>query len=166
MYGKHFQAGSLGGHFVVDYKGRICSCGNKGCVEALSSSFFLPRIIREHDHLSDGFRKIAEGLDFKEIFQMASRGNEDALLIRNECIEVWSAAVINFIHAYDPEIVILGGGIMKSADIIMPYLEERVEYLAWTPSEKVVVAASQLGDLAAFYGLKYCLDHLTDIKQS
>ena len=42
LYGQHFQAGSLGGHFVLDYKGRRCSCGNKGCVEALSSSFFLP----------------------------------------------------------------------------------------------------------------------------
>lgn len=39
LYGQHFQAGSLGGHFVLDYKGRRCSCGNKGCVEALSSSF-------------------------------------------------------------------------------------------------------------------------------
>lgn len=48
MYGKHFQAGSLGGHFVVDYKGRLCSCGNKGCVEALSSSFFLHKIIKDH----------------------------------------------------------------------------------------------------------------------
>ena len=51
---------------------------------------------------------------FKEIFQLAEQGNRDALLVRNECIEIWGAAVINFIHAYDPEVVILGGGIMNS----------------------------------------------------
>ena len=56
MYGKHFQAGSLGGHFVVDYKGRLCSCGNKGCVEALSSSFFLHKIIKDHACLSPSFK--------------------------------------------------------------------------------------------------------------
>ena len=33
----------------------------------------------------------------------------ETLLVRNECIEIWGAAVINFIHAYDPEVVILGG---------------------------------------------------------
>ena len=38
-----------------------------------------------------------------------NKGNRDALLVRNECIEIWGAAVINFIHAYDPEVVILGG---------------------------------------------------------
>ena len=42
MYGKHFQAGSLGGHFVVDYKGRLCSCGNKGCVEVNLKNRYVP----------------------------------------------------------------------------------------------------------------------------
>jgi len=157
MYGKHFQAGSLGGHFVIDYKGRRCSCGNKGCVEALSSSFFLPGIIKEHPDLSDSFKQKAGELDFKEIFSMAREGDKDALLLRNECLDVWSAAIITFIHAYDPEMVILGGGIMNSAGIIMPYLEKRVSGLVWTPSEKVHLRASKLGDYAALYGLKYCL---------
>ena len=48
LYGQHFQAGSLGGHFVLDYKGRRCSCGNNGCVEALSSSFLLTDHCQEH----------------------------------------------------------------------------------------------------------------------
>ena len=121
MYGKHFQAGSLGGHFVVDYKGRLCSCGNKGCVEALSSSFFLHKIIKDHACLSPSFKMSSQNYDFKEIFQLAEQGNRDALLVRNECIEIWGAAVINFIHAYDPEVVILGGGIMNSHKVIESY---------------------------------------------
>lgn len=39
LVGHHHQAGSLGGHMVVDYRGRRCSCGNIGCVEAMASSF-------------------------------------------------------------------------------------------------------------------------------
>lgn len=157
MYGKHFQAGSLGGHFVVDYKGRLCSCGNKGCVEALSSSFFLHKIIEDHALLSPSFKIVSQTYDFKEIFQLAELGDKDALLVRNECIEIWGAAVINFIHAYDPEVVILGGGIMNSHKVIVPYIEERVLKYAWTPSEKVSVVVSGLGDYAALYGLEYCL---------
>ncbi|WP_300704457.1 ROK family protein [Bacteroides sp.] len=157
MYGKHFQAGSLGGHFVVDYKGRLCSCGNKGCVEALSSSFFLHKIIKEHASISPDFKAVSHNYDFKEIFQLAESGDKDALLIRNECIAIWGAAVINFIHAYDPEVVILGGGIMNSHKVIVPYIEERVQKYAWTPSGKVPVVVSSLGDYAALYGLEYCL---------
>ena len=64
LYGQHFQAGSLGGHFVLDYKGRRCSCGNKGCVEALSSSFFLPTIIREHALLTEVLPRLEAQEDY------------------------------------------------------------------------------------------------------
>ena len=157
MYGKHFQAGSLGGHFVIDYKGRLCSCGNKGCVEALSSSAFLRQIIKDHDALSPLFKSQSQNYNFKTIFQLAEQGNKDAQIVRDECIEIWGAAVINYIHAYDPEIVILGGGVMNSYNIIVPHIEKRVAEYAWTPSEKVTVATSSLGSCAALYGLEYCL---------
>ena len=69
-------------------------------MEALSSSFFLHKIIMDHACLSPSFKMSSQNYDFKEIFQLAEQGNRDALLVRNECIEIWGAAVINFIHAY------------------------------------------------------------------
>lgn len=155
LYGQHFQAGSLGGHFVLDYKGRRCSCGNKGCVEALSSSFFLPTIIREHALLSESFKRDADIYDFKRIFRLAQEGNTDALLIRNECMDIWASAIITYIHAYDPEVVILGGGILKSQEVIIPYISKRVDELAWCPSGKVPIVPAILGDDAALFGLEY-----------
>ena len=44
LRGKHFQAGCLGGHLGVNHKGRLCACGNIGCVEAEASSWSLPAI--------------------------------------------------------------------------------------------------------------------------
>lgn len=155
LYGQHFQAGSLEGHFVLDYKGRRCSCGNKGCVEALSSSFFLPTIIREHALLSESFKRDADIYDFKRIFRLAQEGNTDALLIRNECMDIWVSAIITYIHAYDPEVVILGGGILKSQEVIIPYISKRVDELAWCPSGKVPIVPAILGDDAALFGLEY-----------
>ncbi|MDH6306528.1 glucokinase [Parabacteroides sp. PF5-5] len=159
LYGQHFQAGSLGGHFVLDYKGRSCSCGNKGCAEALASSFFLPVIIRQHPDLSDSFKEMAGQITFKEIFQMATDGDDDALLLRNECMDVWSAAIITYIHAYDPEVLILGGGVMNSAEVIIPYIKEKVYRLAWCPSEKVPIVPAELSENAALLGLEYRLTH-------
>lgn len=157
LYGKHFQAGSLGGHFVADYHGRTCSCGNRGCVEALSSSSFLPEIIREDSSLSEACRRQAESYDFNRLFALWREGNADALTICNKCMDVWAAGIISYIHAYDPEIVILGGGVMQSGDIILPYLQRRIDSLAWCPSEKVHLAASELGDNAAILGIGYGL---------
>lgn len=155
LYGQHFQAGSLGGHFVLDYKGPRCSCGNKGCVEALSSSFFLPTIIREHPLLSDSFKKEGETYDFKQIFSLALKGNKDALLLRDECMDIWVSAIVTYIHAYDPEIVILGGGVLRSQNVIIPYINKRVDELAWCPSGKVPIIPAVLGDEAALFGLEY-----------
>lgn len=158
LYGQHYQAGSLGGHFVIDYKGRTCTCGNKGCVEAMSSSFFLPVIIREHTQLSDSFKKLADKIDFKEIFGLAKSGDKDALLLRDECMDIWSAAIVTYIHAYDPEIVVLGGGIMNSAEVIIPYIQERVDRYAWCPSSGVQIVPAQLTENAALQGLYFCLN--------
>lgn len=163
LYGKHYQAGSLGGHFVVDYKGRDCTCGNKGCVEALASSFFLPNIIKDHPQVSLSFKAQAEQFDFKQIFTLAEKGDSDASLIRNECMEVWSAAFITLIHAYDPEVFIFGGGVLKSSATIIPYIEKRLEQYAWCPSGKVSIRVSALGDQAALYGLCFCL--INEIKK-
>lgn len=158
LYGQHYQAGSLGGHFVIDYKGRSCTCGNRGCVEAMASSFFLPVIIRQHPQLSDSFKQLADTIDFRGIFDMAATGDKDALLLRNECMDIWSAAIVTYIHAYDPEIVVLGGGIMNSAQVIIPYVRERVDHYAWSPSFKVGIVPAQLSENAALHGLRFCLN--------
>ncbi|MDR1593440.1 MAG: ROK family protein [Prevotellaceae bacterium] len=157
LYGKHFQAGSLGGHFVIDHKGRRCTCGNKGCVEALASSSFLAEIIRSDETLSCACRSQADTYDFNRLFALWREGDADAVAICNACMDVWAAGIVNYIHAYDPEVVILGGGVMQSADIIIPRLQERVDALAWCPSGKVRLTVSELGSNAAILGMEYKL---------
>ena len=70
-------------------------------------------------------------------------------------MDVWSAEIVTYIHAYDPQVIVLGGGIMKSKDVILPYIRERVERLAWCPTEKVKIVASELGDNAAVLAAEY-----------
>lgn len=64
------------------------------------------------------------------------QGEPEATLLCQDCMDVWAAAIINYIHAYDPEIIVIGGGIMRSADIILPYLKERIDRLVWSPEMK------------------------------
>lgn len=155
LYGQHYRAGSLGGHLTVDYKGRQCTCGNIGCVEAHASSFFLPQIVCNNEKLSLKFRKDTTNYDFKNLFEQASSGVVDAKQVVENCMDVWSVAIVNYIHAYDPQMVILGGGIMKSKNLILPYIRDKVNTLAWCPEEKIEIVASTLGDNAALVAAEY-----------
>ncbi len=130
LRGKHFQAGVLGGHISLNYKGRKCTCGNIGCAEAHGGTWSLPHIITISPLFGTSILKQALVLDFETLFAAASENDPLALEVMEDCIEVWSAAIVNLIHAYDPELVILGGGVLKSADKILPPITRRVHALA------------------------------------
>lgn len=155
LYGRNWCAGSLGGHLTLQYRGRRCTCGNIGCVEAHSASFFLPQIVGENESLAEEFRNDSANYIYKTLFDKYRTGDADAVKVLHECMDVWAAAIVNYIHAYDPETVVVGGGIMKSADIILPYLQEKVNSLAWCPGEEVRIVASALGDDAALLAVEH-----------
>lgn len=144
LRGRHFQAGCLGGHISVQYEGRPCTCGNNGCLEAYGSTWSLAGRV--------------EGVaDFEGLFNAAESGNAAALRVRQDCYDIWSAGIVNLIHAYDPEVVVLGGGVLARADDILPYVTEKVHRHAWTPWGKVSIRATQLHGDAGVLGVTHCL---------
>jgi glucokinase len=152
LRGKHAQAGCIGGHLPVRLDGRKCTCGAIGCAEAEASGWSLPMLVREWKDIEDSPLSRYENIGFRELFAEATRGDSIAREIRDHCLRVWATVTVGLVHAYDPEIVILGGGVMKSADAILPYIESHVQKYAWTPWGKVKVHAAELGDDAALLG--------------
>lgn len=152
LRGRHFQAGCLGGHLGANYKGRICSCGNIGCVEAEASSWALPAICAAHPLYAESPLAALPVISFERLFQIAAAGDACALSVRDACIQVWSAGAVSMVHAYDPEVLILGGGIMNSAREILPAISEYIDRHAWTPWGKVMVRAATLMDRASLIG--------------
>lgn len=155
LKGKHFQAGNLGGHFTVSHRGAVCTCGNIGCMEAEASTWRLPELIRSHPSYLSSSLKNEEILDYEALFRNAGQHDSLSEEILEHCFSVWSAGIITMIHAYDPEIVILSGGIMKSASVILPELQDRVNRYAWTPWGKVKLVRAEHSDTAALYGSDY-----------
>lgn len=153
LRGKHFQAGILGGHFMVNLKGDQCNCGNYGCAEAEASTWNLQKIVQRYPEYSDSLLFDRPQIDFKVIFQLAAAQDPLAQLVSTECLEVWSACALNMIHAYDPEILILGGGIMGSRDIILPYIQQKVNGNAWATWGEVRVLEASLINTAALLGV-------------
>ncbi|MGB0051382.1 MAG: ROK family protein, partial [Terracidiphilus sp.] len=152
LRGKHAQAGCIGGHLPVRLDGRKCTCGAIGCAEAEASGWALPLLVKEWAGVENSPLNRCENIGFRELFTEAARGDKIACEIRDHCLRVWATVTVGLVHAYDPEIVIFGGGVMKSADEILPYIQSHVHRYAWTPWGKVEVRAAELGGNAALLG--------------
>ncbi len=152
LRGAHFQAGCFGGHIPVNFRGPLCSSGNIGCAEAEASGWALPRAAGEWPDFNTSALAGKEKPEFKALFNAAAHGDHVAIEIGQHCLDVWASNIVALVHAYDPEIVVIGGGVMKSADVIVPPLQKHLDQHAWTAWGKPQVRAAVLGDKATLLG--------------
>jgi glucokinase len=158
LRGKHFQAGCLGGHFTINFQGHPCNCGNIGCVETEASSWRLPQQAMDDDAFYQSLLSGTDAIDYEKLFTLAKRNDILADKLVDHSLLAWSCCVLNLIHAYDPEMVIMGGGIMRSEDVILPYIQGHVHKYAWTPWGKVEVKKAKDIDNTALLGTSYLLN--------
>ena len=146
------RAASLLGHSSVDHRGSSGRCGNPGCAEDLASTATLPARAREHPAFAASKLVGAEKIDFETLVQNAAAGDVCARELWAESIQVWATVLQNAVLAYDPELVVLGGGVLRSANVILPalqtHLQEHLPALPWP----VPVVAAALGDDAPLLG--------------
>ena len=149
--GRSGQASVLGGHTTVSLDGPICICGNIGCAEALASTWALPRLVAELG--SAGAALAAEPVfGFEPLFRLAHGGDPGAVRLRDNCLRVWSIAALNMIHAYDPSVVLVTGGVLAAADEILPAVRARIARHGWVARGAPDVRAGMLGPNAALLG--------------
>lgn len=159
LRGKHNLAGILGGHFSAGSLDVLCNCGNAGCLEAHASHWALPRLIRGHPQYGSSVLKEQEDLSYLTLLQAASSGDRVAIELEDQLIKYWGAGLVNLVHAYDPELIVLSGGLMKSADRILPRLTNYVHKFAWAPWGKVRFAAAANPELSVLLGVSFLLEN-------
>lgn len=153
LQSKHGLAGMIGGHLPIVLDGKLCSCGNLGCAETEGSTEFLERIYRERSGTSGGDASTnGTSKGFAELFEAVDSGDVAAARVLNHCIRAWSVLTVALIHAYDPEVVVLGGSVMKRAADILPHVQAYVDEHAWTPGRTVPLRTSVFGSDAALLG--------------
>jgi glucokinase len=145
------QGGNLGGHIPLSINGRQCTCGAIGCMEAEASTWALPFIVRDWPGIAASPLATSPQINFKLLFALADSGDPCARDILHHCIHIWSVGTVGLIHAYGPELVVFGGGMMQRADLILPQLTAYVHRHAWTPSGPVRILPASLGNNAALY---------------
>ncbi len=150
---RNHLAGNLGGHMCIDYSGDICNCGSTGCAETIASTWALPaRISSLHRKESSYKRETMKFNDFRSLFKAAAKGDKLALKIEKDCLSAWSAVLINMIYAYDPEIIVLSGGVLGSAGRIIPYLKNEIDKCTWLKKNNIQLVVAQHPDWAGVMG--------------
>ena len=135
--GKHCQAGVLMGHIPLKAHGRKCTaCGvGEGCAEAQASTWALSRIVRESE--AESPLKKEPVVNFEVLKRCYEQGDPLARSIFSECCEYWSNLLIAMICAYDPELIVLSGGVLNWGEELTERLRSEVLRRAWTPWGKL-----------------------------
>jgi glucokinase len=152
LRGAHAHAGCLGGHLTVKFDGRLCHCGNIGCAEAEASGWALPQIFEAWPGARRSKLATLRHFGFRELFAQVYSNDRVACEIRDHCLRVWSANAVSLVHSYDPEVVVVGGGVSQAADQIIPFMQEYIDRHTWSSWGKPQVRAASLGSSAALLG--------------
>ena len=147
------RAGGLAGHLGVDWQGRMCSCGNRGCAEAEASTASLDAICREWDGFAaSALSRTVDAIDYRRLYEAVDGGDRVAREVLDRCIGVWSALTVSLIHAYDPRVIVFGGGVMHRHETILPRVRDFVSRHAWLGKDVVAIVPAALGPVAALLG--------------
>ncbi len=158
LRGPHFLAGNLGGHMIIQPGGVPCACGVRGCVEAETGSARLPERARRHPGFADSVLKDAEAIDYKAVFSAAAAGDRVAVELRDRALELWGALCVNLARSFDLEAILIGGGIMGSADVIIPSLQHFCDEHADMPWGRITIKPTEHPDHMALLGAEWLIN--------
>lgn len=102
--GAHGSAGEVG-HMIIDPNGPLCGCGQRGCVEAICSGTNIEK---------------RYGISVRQLLEAAAEGDQHGVHVADEMATAMGTALINVANLYDPEVIVIGGGITKSWSVVQP----------------------------------------------
>jgi len=125
------QAGEFG-HVKLRESGSLCSCGDRGCLETLASGPSIARRAREalargSGPLRDLYDRDPALVTGDRVAEAARAGDLLALGVWNESMADLGAGVATVMNLFNPDVVVIGGGVSRSADLLLPRVREVIE---------------------------------------
>jgi len=157
------------GHMVVSPGGPRCNCGREGCLEALASGTAIAR--RAAERLSQGERSQmlemvngkVERITAELVARAAHEGDALARQVLQEAGEWLGIGVVNLILLFDPEVVIIGGGVIGAGDFLLEPVRQAVKrwIVPYFEREVPVVRAQLGGDSNLMGAVALALDEIS-----
>jgi glucokinase len=147
------------GHVTIDANGRHCKCGNYGCIEAYASGPAIAERAVEGiqsgtdtslaQYVNGDLTKITAQI----VYEAANDGDEWALEIVRETASLLGAAVASFVNIFNPEVVVICGGVTQAGDRLFNPLRWEVKRRAFKPAWEVCrIVPGTLPGTAGVYG--------------
>ena len=134
--GDHGVASEIG-HMIVVAGGELCTCGNRGCWERYASATAIIREGRKfaEAHPDCRIAKAVDGdlsrIEARTVIDLAKAGDPDSLKLFNEYVDMLCAGLVNLINLYDPEVIVLGGGVSHAGEFLLNAVRERMPALVF-----------------------------------
>src|SRR2546425_419010 len=151
------------GHMTVEAGGRICGCGSRGCLEAYASRTAITKAIMAEIHHwrssilaedADHQLKKGETIIRSGLLAYAIEHN-DALVIEivTEAADYLGYGLASIMNFYNPEAIILGGGVIEAIDLLFERAVHRARITALSaPAQKTKILRARLGDFSGVVG--------------
>lgn len=150
-----------GGHQLIDPNGPECYCGHRGCWESLISGLAISsaaRSAKNNEHLMALALNDPNRMTAYFIAEAARAGDPVASSIMQKAARDFSLGIINIISFFVPDVLVLSGGVMKSADLFLPTLEQTLKTSnPMVPFDRVNILPAKLGYYAGLYGGAYMI---------
>jgi glucokinase len=147
------------GHTAVSADGPRCRCGSRGCLEAYVGTYGLLRSARER--MKEKGTGLLAGWVGREkrrltphlIFEAARRRDPAARAVVKQAGENLGVGIASLINIFNPEAVVVGGGVAESFDLLRPHVERVVRRRAFAESARLAkIVPSRLGNDATAVG--------------
>ena len=158
--GFNFYGGEFG-HVIIEASGKDCVCGRKGCWEAYSSATALSNLTKEYaeknkDSLLWECAEKRGKFSGRTAFEAARMGDRTAQLVKEEYLKYLAVGIENLILTFQPEVVVVGGGVSnEGADLFEPLTEMvmKTAYGSKVPEDKRTrIEKALLGNDAGIVG--------------
>ena len=110
-------AGELG-HFTLYQDGPRCPCGKRGCFESYAATTALVRRAKEATGEAD--------MNGRIVFSRAADGDQAMLAVLSAWIDDIAAGISGLVHIFNPQMVLIGGGVSAQEALLIAPLRERV----------------------------------------
>ena len=167
-HGASDVAGEIG-HTTIDTEGRRCKCGNYGCLEAYASG---PNIaMRAREALEAGAESLLPSqvsgdlarITAQTVYEAAAAGDELALEVVNDTAKFLAVGVANLLNVFNPEVVVVCGGVTLAGDHLFVPLRREVARRAFKPAVAAcrIVPGELVGTAGVYGAAKVFLDAQT-----
>ena len=147
------------GHMTIEANGPRCDCGNIGCLESLASGTAVAKEAIERiksggkSSLVEMVKGKVEDITAEEVGVAARSGDPLARDIVDRAAFYLGVGLVSLVNIFNPEMIVLGGGMAKMGDILLEPARKLVRERAFTMlAQAVRIVTAQLGNEAGIYG--------------